>query len=262
MEVELLTSPLGLINRTCEQCGKTIMPQKIELFGIVKYIYPICKCEGDKIREREELNAREEKKRRLERLFNQSRLGERFKNCTFENYPQIPETKDIYTTLKNYAENFSNNRNKSILLLSHPGTGKTYLSSCIVNKLITKGIVSIFVVVPSLLDQIRASYDKDNSDTEAKIMSGLHECDLLVLDDLGAERHREKDDWGTEKLYSIINSRYTNMKATIFTSNCTLKELSDKLGDRTFSRIAEMTEGLRFDMNNVKDFRLKSFYKR
>jgi DNA replication protein DnaC len=52
------------------------------------------------------------------------------------------------------------------------------------------------------------------------------------------------------------------MKATIFTTNCSMKELADKLGDRTFSRICEMTEGLRFEMNNVKDFRMKDFYKR
>lgn len=212
--------------------------------------------------EKEEQQESYTRRQKLEMLFKQSRLGERFRSCTFDNYPRIPETEHIYMALSDYTDSFSQNRNKSILLLSHPGTGKTYLASCVVNRLVSVGIAAIFIVVPDLLNQIRATYDKSNRETEERIMYGLVEADLLVLDDIGAERHRDKEDWGTEKLYSIINSRYNNMKATIFTTNCSMKELADKLGDRTFSRICEMTEGLRFEMNNVKDFRLKDFYKR
>jgi DNA replication protein DnaC len=155
----------------------------------------ICKCEAAAIREREEQERAYSRRQKLESLFKQSRLGDRFRSCTFENYPRIPETERIYNSILEYAENFDRNRNKSILLLSHPGTGKTYLASCIVNRLVSMGIAAIFIVVPDLLNQIRATYDRENRETEERIMYGLCESDLLVLDDIGAERHRDKEDW-------------------------------------------------------------------
>lgn len=260
MESSIITRDSA--DNVCSKCGCSTAPRRIEIAGIVKYVPVICKCEAAAIRAREEEERAYSRRQKLESLFKQSRLGDRFKACTFKNYPRIPETERIYNALLGYTENFSQNRSKSILLLSHPGTGKTYLASCIVNRLVSMGIAAIFIVVPDLLNQIRATYNRDNQETEERIMYGLCDCDLLVLDDIGAERHRDKEDWGTEKLYSIINSRYNNMKATIFTTNCSMKELADKLGDRTFSRICEMTEGIRFEMNNVKDFRMKDFYKR
>jgi DNA replication protein DnaC len=257
-----LTTALDSPIKVCEKCGRSIRGYKIEICDIVKIHYPICECEAVELRDREEQEKTAARKRRMDGLFRQSRLGERFRNCTFENYTRIPETEDIYKNLLDYTDNFERNRKRSILLMSHPGTGKTYLASCIVNRLVAKGTAAVFVVVPDLLNQIRATYGRDNRETEERIMYGLCEADLLVLDDLGAERHKDGDDWGTEKLYSIINSRYNNMMATVFTTNCTMKELNDKLGDRTFSRICEMTEGLRFDMNSVMDFRMKSFYRK
>jgi DNA replication protein DnaC len=262
METESLIITRDSQTKTCDICGANIIAQRIDIWGVVKYFFPICKCEAAELKEKDEKEKADARKRKLDSLFKQSRLGERFRGCTFENYPRIPETRDIYNHLFVYSEFFKYFRNKSILLLSHPGTGKTYLAASAVNMLVEKGVAAVFVVVPDLLNRIRSTYGKDNQDTENQIMYGLCEADLLVLDDLGAERHKDKDDWGTEKLYSIINSRYNNMSATIFTTNCTMKELADKLGDRTFSRICEMTEGFRFDLNHVMDFRMKSFYRK
>ena len=243
-------------SRKCEDCGNDINPFEIELFGVKKWMTGNCKCVTDKYDRELEEQKQKEKQDRLDRIFKQSRLGERFKNSTFQTYTATAETRPFATRLYGFAKNFRDNKNKSILMTSHPGTGKTLLASCVVNELLSKGIPSIFVIVPDLLTQIRATYNRNSLDTEGKIMSGLSDCELLVLDDIGAERHSDKDDWATEKLFSIINSRYIGMKATIFTTNCTLAELKEKLGDRTFSRICEMTEGMRLDMNTISDFRL------
>ena len=61
---------------------------------------------------------------------------------------------------------------------------------------------------------------------------------MLILDDLGAEK---PSDWVKEQLYVIINRRYENMLPTIITTNCTMNELKDRIGERTASRIIEMT---------------------
>jgi DNA replication protein DnaC len=154
METESLTTARDSQNRICSICGCSTAPRRIVIAGIEKYVPVICKCEAAAIREREEQERAYSRRQKLESLFKQSRLGDRFRSCTFENYPRIPETERIYNSILEYAENFDRNRNKSILLLSHPGTGKTYLASCIVNRLVSMGIAAIFIVVPDHLNQI------------------------------------------------------------------------------------------------------------
>jgi DNA replication protein DnaC len=123
---------------------------------------------------------------------------------------------------------------------------------------VNNGISAIFVVVPDLLSQIRDSFNS-NQCSELSILRGLLECELLVLDDIGSEHHKGKEDWAYEKLYQIINARYNHEKATIFTTNCSLQELDDKLSFRTFSRIIEMSDNLIFDMNDFKNWRMKNY---
>ena len=73
------------------------------------------------------------------------------------------------------------------------------------------------------------------------------------MDDLGAEK---PSDWVSEQLYMIINSRYEDMLPTIITTNCNTKELIERLGERTVSRIIEMTEPVTI---KASDYRLKSY---
>jgi DNA replication protein DnaC len=251
-------------SRICPDCGAEIKPYYLELYK--KTFWPMCKCEGDKDRAIEARLQQEERQRKLDTLFQQSRLGEKFKNATFENYKRREDTEKVYQFLKKYAENFRDYGSKSVLLLSHPGTGKTLLASCVVNHLLSKNITAVFVDVPDLLGKITATYNSDSKETEERILWGLCECDLLVLDDIGAERHKvagadAADDWANEKLYRIINGRYKDSKPILYTTNNSLKMLNTRLGDRTFSRIAEMTEELSFSMEHVPDFRMKRFYK-
>lgn len=63
--------------------------------------------------------------------------------------------------------------------------------------------------------------------------------DLVVLDDIGAEKASE---WTGDRLYAVVDARYRNQKATIFTTNCSEKELVDNGYGRIVSRIFEMTE--------------------
>lgn len=197
------------------------------------------------------------KKERLERLFKQSNIGERFKNSTFDKISVLPEHGNLIDRLKDYATSFSP-KSKSILMYSHPGTGKTTLAGAVANQLLSNGISAIFCPVPDLMMKIISSF-KDPRVSEESIIHGLASCDLLILDDLGAEYHKNKEDWSTGKLYQIINSRYTNNRATIFTTNCSLPELCNKLGIRTFSRICEMSEGWKLDLNHLKDWRMSNY---
>lgn len=95
-----------------------------------------------------------------------------------------------------------------------------------------------FVSVPMLLLQIRESFRREGEGvTEGDIIGDLTGKDLVVFDDLGAEKTSE---WSIQTLYTIIDTRYREMRRTIITSNLSLDEISEKVGDRIASRIAGM----------------------
>src|SRR5688572_33336762 len=75
------------------------------------------------------------------------------------------------------------------------------------------------------------------------------EAELLVLDDLGAER---LTDWVEETMSLIVNTRYNERRATIFTSNYEdipdeVNSLLVRVGFRLHSRLREMCEFLEYD---------------
>ncbi len=99
--------------------------------------------------------------------------------------------------------------------------------------------------VPDLLLRLRETYNYRTygrpfgRETEFSIIKACREADLLILDDLGAE-HINGSGWVQEKLYQIISRRHEDMRPTFFTSNLTLGELNDQIGERIAWRIAEM----------------------
>lgn len=63
--------------------------------------------------------------------------------------------------------------------------------------------------------------------------TSCRKCDLLVLDDFGAER---VTDFVLEELERIVDWRYRAMKPTAVATNLSLKEISGKYGQRAMSR--------------------------
>jgi DNA replication protein DnaC len=245
-ETSLITNIIS--DEICPHCGKNIIFKSFTIFGVKKEYPQMCPCKRQEMkawREEEEIR---EKNNKIARLLRQSKLGERFKNASF-NKVQITEfNKKAVEALSNFVDNFE--KDKSFLLSSSPGTGKTLLVSSVVNGLVKKNRSAIFVIVPDLLQDIRNSYSYGSDIKESQIMYGLAECDCLVLDDLGAESHKGEDK-AQEQLFRIINNRYANNKSTIFTTNDSSAQLRKKLGDRTLSRIMEMCKGNTFTFSKI-----------
>ncbi len=132
-----------------------------------------------------------------------------------------------------------NSHTDGLLLTGQVGSGKTFLACCIANALLAEGKTLLFIVVPDLLDQIKATYDakNDNSITESELLDTAREVPLLILDDLGAHNYT---DWTRNKIFSIINHRLNYLLSTVITTNINLEDLEQFLGDRTTSRIFQM----------------------
>ena len=97
----------------------------------------------------------------------------------------------------------------------------------------------LFIVVPDLLDEIRASYSGDSDISEIQVLRQARNMPVLILDDLGAHNYTE---WTRNKIYSIINNRLNNNLATVINSNLHLGDIERFLGERTTSRIIELCD--------------------
>lgn len=103
------------------------------------------------------------------------------------------------------------------------GTGKTFLASIVAQEYLGDGYRVIFGDVPSLLSDIKATFDTKES--TAAFIEELVSADLLVLDDIGVENVTE---WSTEQLYRLINGRYNEGKPTLVTSNYDFDGLAER----------------------------------
>ncbi len=223
---------------TCEHCNKYIAAITIEVpqLRIKNKILPTCEC----VVEREEAKIREAqnfaKKREIEKLFSISNLGERFSKSTFESFLDRNGSETAYKVAVKYVKTFKEWNGESLMLWGEPGNGKTHLAAAIVNELSKKGYIVVFQSVPELLQRIRSTFNSENKENETQIMRALLECDLLILDDIGAEKTTE---WVEEKLFNIIDGRYRKELPTLYTSNLEPKELKNQVGKRSYDRMVE-----------------------
>jgi len=124
---------------------------------------------------------------------------------------------------------------ESIFLYGPTGCGKTHLACAAAHESNCK--YGWFTTAPELLLKIRGTFANDSHTTEEEIIKTYTICDILLLDDLGAEKTSE---FAITSLYLIIDRRNRNDKKTIITSNLSPQEISEKLDARIASRIADM----------------------
>jgi DNA replication protein DnaC len=124
-----------------------------------------------------------------------------------------------------------------ITLRGPVGCGKTHLAVGILKNVIAKGFTGLYYNAPELLSALRDTYGDHPVETENDVLEYVTEADLLVLDDLGAEK---PTDWVLDRFYLIVNGRYQNRLPLIVTTNFSEEHLRKHLGERLASRLAEM----------------------
>jgi len=179
-----------------------------------------CQCKIDEIAER-----------RLEDLRRASNLG-LLSRMTFDNFRVDgfrPHEEQTLRQAYRRAREFAEDPDGWLILLGDYGCGKTHLAAAIANHCVQRGHPSLFVVVPDLLDHLRATYSPGSSVTYDERFDAILTAPLLILDDLGTQ---QTTPWAQEKLYQVFNYRYNARLPTVVTSNRLLEEIDPRLRSR------------------------------
>ncbi len=133
------------------------------------------------------------------------------------------------TTAYNRAKEFAQKPQGWLVLLGGYGCGKTHLAVAIANERIQQGKSALFVVVPDLLDHLRATYGPHSTATYDERFEQIRSAPLLILDDLGTQATTS---WAQEKLFQLFNYRYSTRLPTVITSNQRLEEIDRRIRSR------------------------------
>jgi replicative DNA helicase len=209
----------------CDKCGDVIL-EKLENGQTVSYI---CSC-----KKQEQIKARLEKFKKL------SIIDRNYGNDIFSNAKiDTKEEKELYLKIKKYVQNFDKilEINDGLLFCGGAGTGKTFLANCICNYLRAHNYTVLSFNLGSYLRTL-----KDDFSQETALLKAVEEADMLFIDDLGSEK--VSDEWGKEKIYSIIDTRYRASKPIIITTNLDMVELKEFLDFRNSDKIVDRIKGM------------------
>jgi DNA replication protein DnaC len=219
---------------------------------------------------------------RADRLLQRAAIPKRYEHCTLESFTAdySGANRSLSAALmmaRKFAAGYPvETEGKGLLLTGTMGVGKTHLAVGVLQALIfEKGVQGLFCDYRELLKRIQESYNPHVSTTELQILGPVFEAEVLVLDELGAQK---PTDWVWDTVALILNTRYNDKLTTLITTNYSnvpagarqegerprsaaaqnaeraMREdsLGDRIGDRMRSRLFEMCVEVRISGDDFR----------
>jgi DNA replication protein DnaC len=214
---------------------------------------------------------------RAGRLLESSNIPPHYQKASFDNFdtrPELPTAQNPLHWAKDFAQRYAESgalvvEKPGLLFMGGPGTGKTHLAVAVIKRLMARGFECVFFDYQNLLERIKSSYDPAVGTAPREAYRRALECEVLLLDDLGAHR---VTDWVEDTITSIITHRCNHDRAIIATTNLLdpgaedppllsgtasdLKSryyLAERIGFRARSRLFEMCTLI--STRGVEDYR-------
>ena len=161
-------------------------------------------------------------------------------NATFENFKEREGSEEAFEVASDYTVG---NAPSILVLIGGTGTGKTHLLEAIGRQYMEQEheggtpYTVRYELVANMLRQLRESFKVE---TEGSVMAHAYKADLLLLDDIGAEKPSE---WVEQELFNLIEDRYRNNRLMVVATNEVEPTIRAKLGDRIASRLFDNETG-------------------
>jgi len=210
---------------------------------------------------------------REERRLAAAHIPERYRHYTLDGYETAFRGADTslgraHMVARKFVDAYPvDTAGKGLLFTGSIGVGKTHLAVGVLRRLVQeRGVKGLFCDYRELLKNIQNSYNPQVNTTELELLKPVFATEVLVLDDLGAQKPNE---WVWDTVALILNTRYNDKQTTIITTNyqdlpagsgsqseperaAREQTLGDRIGDRMRSRLSEMC--VRVEMTG-EDFR-------
>lgn len=175
-------------------------------------------------------------------------LSKRLASVSAHTFLIRPGHEHIKLALDQYIRNLTLARQYGFLIHGPSGAGKSWAAAYVVNSVRHRRSMSAAMVNFSrTLTALRSTFRDD--DEHKALRSILFDTPLLAIDDLGMERKVNENpelSWAVEQFYQVIDYRRDEDLPTIITTNKTLDELRERLGEPIMTRIGHLT--LRLDL--------------
>lgn len=193
-----------------------------------------------------------------EQMLARARIPARYARCDFSTFVTYDNEKlqRAFRKAGEFAATFPA-VDKGLLFIGPSGIGKTHIAVSVLREVVLKGIRGVYYDTRTLLSTIRSTYNPVTRASEAEVLDEVMGAELLVLDDLGAER---LTDWLEETMHLVVNTRYNERRPTLFTTNYEdvseqeMDSLCVRVGYRLLSRLREMCEFLEYDGPDYREF--------
>ncbi len=179
-----------------------------------------------------------------------SGLGALIGKQTFDNFSldyfkgaDRERMKQNFDIIRSYAEKFSL-KSGSLLFMGGTGLGKTHLSSAVAKTVIDRGFDVLYTSALNLVSDFERAKFKGEGDTEQ-----YFDAELLIIDDLGTEGASA---FTESFIYNVIDTRICKGSPTVVSTNLDARELSERYGERIFSRLLGVYMPLAFCGNDVR----------
>lgn len=196
---------------------------------------------------------------RRQRLFDRASIPARYHHATFETFDAGAGAGPALFQCRAWTRRFDPaDASRGFVLYGEVGRGKTHLLIATLRSLVLDhGVRARFVEFSHLLSDLKSSFDRKEG--AADVLAPLVDVDVLAIDELGKGRNTAFEGSIVDEL---VSRRYNAARVLLGTTNFapepptgvevannalsaaqrTDPTLGDRLGDRVFSRVYEMSD--------------------
>ncbi len=215
--------------QVCPKCGRDPICGGL---GVIRFDVPVEDSRFGKLFRcpNHPLEQDTERQERLRRISNLGVFGDKsFDNFTTDRPGLAYSERQSLDMAYRIAVNFAVDPKGWLLLEGNYGSGKTHLAAAVGNARLTRGDMVLFITTPDLLDHLRNTYSDSTEMQYDEMFDRVRSAPLLILDDLGSEN---PSSWALEKLFQLLNHRYSHHLPTVITTNANLDTLDPRIRSR------------------------------